>query len=169
MPSKKKSATDVTPAGKLHEAKLHDVMGYQLAQAAIVADGLFMLHVGKPFALRPVEYTLLALIVENPGSSMTQLARALAVTAPNVTVWIDRLEARGLVQRIQSTQDRRSQTLRATAQGIALSNQSTQRILQAEREALSQFSAGEYAILTELLHKLACARSSTLATAKTSA
>ncbi|MFN3416086.1 MAG: MarR family winged helix-turn-helix transcriptional regulator [Caldimonas sp.] len=159
MPSNRPSRNDITPAGRLDEARLHDVLGYQMAQAAIVTDAVFRDQVGRPFGLRPVEYTVLTLIVENPGGSLARLARALAVTAPNITMWVDRLESRALVRREQSSRDRRSQVLHATAQGVALARAATQRILDAERQALdAHLTAGERAILLELLHKVACAR-----------
>ena len=80
------------------------------------------------------------------------------VTAPNITMWIDKLEARGLVQRQPSPTDRRAQLLQATPEGEALARQATQRILEAERAALTTLSAAERAMLVELLHKVACAR-----------
>lgn len=149
---------DITPAGRLEEAKLHHVLGYQIAQAAIVSNALFKRHVGAPFELRPVEFTVLTLIVENPGGSLARLARALAVTAPNITMWIDKLEERGLVVREKSETDRRSQMLRATSEGEALAAQATQSILEGERAGLAHLSAAERAMLIELLHKVACAR-----------
>lgn len=159
MPSKRFHRADTTPAGRLEEARLHDVLGYQMAQAAIVTDAVFKAQVGQPFGLRPVEYTVLTLIVENPGGSLARLARALAVTAPNITMWIDRLESRGLVRRTPSANDRRSLLLYATPQGQALARAATQRILDAERQAMAaHLTAGEHAILLELLHKVACAR-----------
>lgn len=161
MPNKRPSRparADITPAGRLEEAKLHHVLGYQIAQAAIVSNVLFKEHVGGPFDLRPVEYTLLTLIVENPGGSLARLARALAVTAPNITAWVMKLEERGLVVREQSKTDRRSQMLRATPEGEALAARATQSILEAERACLSHLTPAERAMLIELLHKVACAR-----------
>jgi DNA-binding MarR family transcriptional regulator len=159
MATKRSARGDSTPAGGLDEARLHDVLGYQMAQATIVTAAVFKAQVGEPFGLRPVEYTLLMLVAENPGGSLVRLARALAVTAPNITAWIDRLEARGLVQRTQSETDRRVQILHATAEGAALARQATQRIVDAECQALGgHLSAAERAILLELLHKVACAR-----------
>lgn len=158
MSTKRTIRPDLTPAGRLEESKLHDVLGYQLAQASTVTQAVFMRHVGEPFGLRPVEYTVLALIVENPGGSLVRLARALDVTAPNITAWIDRLESRGLVQREKSLTDRRAQVLRATPQGEEIAREATQQILRAEEEALAHLSAGERAILIELLHKVAHAR-----------
>lgn len=157
--SKSRSSTppddDKTPAGRLSEASLHLVLGYQLAQASIVTDAIFADRVNRPFELRPVEYTVLALIHENPDVSATRLARALAVTPPNIAAWIDRLEKRGLVQRIPHATDRRAQYLRTTAQGAALASNATESVLAGERSALAGLSKGERMILVELLHKLA--------------
>jgi DNA-binding MarR family transcriptional regulator len=107
--------------------------------------------------LRPVEYTVLTLIDENPGGSLARLARALSVKAPNITVMVDRLEERGLVRRMHSAEDRRAQLLHTTRKGAELARQATQSIVTAERLALP-LTAGEHAMLGELLHKVACAR-----------
>jgi hypothetical protein len=55
MTAKRPSRLDMTPAGQLEEARLQKVLGYQLAQAAIVTDAIFTEQVGKSFNLRPVE------------------------------------------------------------------------------------------------------------------
>ncbi|MBE7367841.1 MarR family winged helix-turn-helix transcriptional regulator [Ramlibacter pallidus] len=157
MPQKRPARSDQTPAGRLEEARLQSVLGYQLAQAAIVTHDVFAVHAGKPLDLRPVEYTVLTLIAENPGGSLARLARALAVTAPNITVMVDRLEQRGLVAREQSAEDRRSQVLHTTAKGADLVRKATERIIEAEKATLP-LSVGERAMLLELLHKVACAR-----------
>ena len=149
---------DTTPAGRLSEASLHLLLGYQLAQASIVTDAVFAAQVGAPFELRPVEYTVLALIHENPDVSATRLAKALAVTAPNIAAWIDRLEKRDLVQRIPHATDRRAQHLRATREGAALARKATEAVLAGEQTALDGLSQGERMILVELLHKVATRR-----------
>jgi DNA-binding MarR family transcriptional regulator len=157
MATRKPARPDLTPAGQLEEAHLQRVLGYQLAQAAIVTDAIYAGKVGEPFGLRPVEYTVLTLIAENPGGSLARLARALAVTAPNITTMVDRLEARGLVARQQSDSDRRAQVLHTTAKGASLVRKATQLIIEAEKAALG-LSPGEHAMLVELLHKVACVR-----------
>lgn len=144
-----------TPAGALLESALGSLVGYQLAQAAIVTTRVYEEQVGQPFELRPVEYTLLALIGDNPGSSSASLAQALAVSAPNITAWIDRLLARALVRRRQSTTDRRRQELRLTAAGTTVVTQATERLIEAERQALTGLSRAELAMLLELLQRVA--------------
>ena len=157
MPNKRAPRREMTPAGRLEEARLQAVLGYQLAQASIVTDAIFKEQVGQPFDLRPVEYTVLTLIAENPGGSLARLARALSVTAPHITALVDRLEAKGLVARTASKKDRRAQVLHATAKGNELVRETTQRIVTAEKIALA-LTPGEQTILAELLHKVACAR-----------
>ncbi|MGE0497845.1 MAG: MarR family winged helix-turn-helix transcriptional regulator, partial [Ramlibacter sp.] len=71
---------------------------------------------------------------------------------------VDRLEARGWVQRTQSENDRRSQVLHTTPRGAELARKATGQILASEKQALSHLSLGEQTILIELLHKVACAR-----------
>ncbi|HSI58084.1 MAG TPA: MarR family transcriptional regulator [Ideonella sp.] len=155
------TSQDLTPQGSLAEAGLHDILGYQLAQASITTAQVFSEQVGDAAQLRPVEFTMLTLIDENPGVSARQLAHALAVTPPNITMWIDRLERRGLVERERSTTDRRAQHIRVTAEGATLARQAVRSLVDGEREAMAALSAAERAMLLELLHKVACARKKT--------
>jgi DNA-binding MarR family transcriptional regulator len=141
----------------LSAAGLADVLGYQLAQAAVTTSRVFQRTVGTPHALRPVAYTVLQLIAENPGTSPVKLAKVLSVTKPNITMWVDRLVDRGLVQRSPSSSDKRAQELRTTADGQALAARATALLCEGEKASLSALSAGERAILAELLHKVACA------------
>jgi len=157
MISKRSARHDLTPAGRLEEAKLQKVVGYQLAQATIVTDAIFRGVVGDVLELRPVEYTVLTLIAENPGGSLARLARALSVTAPHITALVDRLESRGLIKRTSSDEDRRAQVLAVTRAGAELARKATDLIIEEERRMFS-LTPGEQAILAELLHRVACAR-----------
>lgn len=158
MPHKPAPRADVTPAGHLVEAGLQQVMGYQLAQAGITTDSVFRAQVNGPLGLRRVEYTLLMLIRENPACSPARLARALNVTAPNITMWVDRLVELGWVRRERSESDRRAQHLSLSTKGAKLAAEATQRLMDGERQAMATLTAGERAMLAELLHKLACCR-----------
>jgi DNA-binding MarR family transcriptional regulator len=153
------AATDErTPQARLTEAGLHGVVGYQLAQASIVTTQVFDSAVGTKSRLRPVEYTMLALIHANPDVTARQLARGLAVTPPNIAVWIERLLSRGLVLRSRSETDARLQHIRVSAVGAKLVREATKRLQDGEAAALASLSAAERAMLIELLHKAALAR-----------
>ena len=149
-------AEDRTPLARLSEGSAHTIVGYQIAQAAIVTNQVFDERMGD--GLRRVEFTILALVQANPGLTARQLARALAVTPPNIAIWLDKLESRGLVERERSSSDARMQHVRLTARGTAVVDRSVQALLEGEREALDGLSAAERAMLVELLHKVALSR-----------
>ncbi|MFT3817549.1 MAG: MarR family transcriptional regulator [Rubrivivax sp.] len=158
MRAKPNAPHDRTPLGRLEEVGMHAILGYQLAQATIVTTRVFTEEIGEPFELRPVEFTILALVDGNPGVSARQLADALAVTPPNITMWIDKLEKRGYVERERSSTDRRAQHIRATGKGAALARKAVRLAVEGEQQALSALSPAERAMLVELLHKVALCR-----------
>jgi DNA-binding MarR family transcriptional regulator len=158
MPAPAETLAEQTPQTRLSEGALQGVIGYQLAQASLVSSAVFADAVGKPCALRPVEYTVLALVEANPGLTARQLARGLAVTPPNITLWLDRLEARELVTRTRCERDGRLQHVQLTARGTSLVRRATRRLQAAERQAISTLSVAEQAMLVELAHKMALAR-----------
>jgi DNA-binding MarR family transcriptional regulator len=146
-----------TPHAKLSEAPLHGIVGYQLAQAKIVTDQVFD-ELARRTGLRKVEFTLLGLLRANTGASARQLARALAVTPPNIAIWLDKLENRGLVTRARSATDARVQHIHLTNAGRILVDRTVQSLLDGEQEALAALSHAERAMLVELLHKVALLR-----------
>jgi DNA-binding MarR family transcriptional regulator len=158
MTAKKALRTQLTPAGSLSESGLQRLIGYELAQATVVTNAVFTEHVGHPLGLRRVEFSILMLIDENPGCSGAKLARALDVTAPHITAWIGQLEKSGWVVREQNSADKRAQHLHLTQSGQQLVTQVSQLLLDGEKATLNTLSAGERAILIELLHKVACCR-----------
>jgi DNA-binding MarR family transcriptional regulator len=144
-----------TPRARLEEGDLHDLLGYQLAQAAIVTDSVFSRMVGKPLSLGQVEFTLLKLIKNNAAVTPSRLARALAITMPAITVWMGKLEQRGLVLRVRSATDRRSQHFCLTPDGDALVSEAIELLLAAERQTLGHLSVAELAMLLELVRRVA--------------
>ncbi len=153
---------DRTPLTRLREGSAHALVGYQLAQAAIVTTQVFDQQVGHARGgLRRVEFTILALVQANRDVTARQLARALAVTPPNIAIWLDKLESRGLVARERSVADARMQHVRLTPRGNALVERSMQALLEGEQAALDGLSGAERAMLVELLHTVALSRRKT--------
>lgn len=140
---------------------LRQVLGYQLAQAAIVTFGVFNPVVRARLDLRPVEYTILMLVKENPGISPAKLASWLDVARPNISLFVDKLESRGLVKRERNVTDGRSQHLHATDSGVALATNATRELIEGERTACAALTVVEQLMLTELLHKLNRSRRTT--------
>ncbi|MCP3168366.1 MarR family winged helix-turn-helix transcriptional regulator [Myxococcus qinghaiensis] len=71
------------------------------------------------FELSPVQAHVVRQLGEGP-LAMSTLANYLSCDASNVTGLVDRMEARGLVERRSSEQDRRVKMLVLTESGVAL-------------------------------------------------
>ena len=156
--SKETAELNLTVQGRLHEGGFFDLLGYQLAQARIFATDIYDHHVGKPTGLRRVELTILQLVKTNPDVTPTRLARALAITTPGITGWLDKLEQRGLLLRQKSAKDGRAQHLRLTQTGNTLVEETLAQLLVGETRALGHLSPGERLMLLELLRKVSHAR-----------
>lgn len=133
---------------------LAGIVGFQIARASVVTYDAFDRFIGKPFDLKKVEFSLLMLVQANQALPPKRLARALAVTAPNLTLLLDRLQARGLIRREPNPLDGRSQNVVLTASGRKLAHEATAAAEPMERELLQRLSRAEHAMLIELLDKL---------------
>jgi DNA-binding MarR family transcriptional regulator len=142
-------------AAVLDQSCLSHLLGYQLVQADIPLKRTFFKHIGEPLGLRPVEFSILMLVAFNPGVTGKQLAQALAVTAPNVTILLDKMSEKGLLERVRSETDRRAQNIHLTPAGERLARRAHGVSLTMEQDALRHLSEGERVMLLELLQKVA--------------
>ena len=74
---------------------MESVVGYHIAKARVTTHALFLRHIGQPYALRPVEYSLLLLLQASKGLTPKQLSRSLALSGPNLTILLDRMQEHG--------------------------------------------------------------------------
>ena len=152
-----RAPADREPVGAttLDQSAMQHLMGYRLTLAELASRRVFQRHVGTPFKLRPVEFTILVLLLDNGVATPKQLAQTLGVSPPNVTVLIDRLVERGVLQRQRSDTDGRAMT--SSSPTRAANWRAAQDVCRRCMEAglLAPLSAAERAMLGELLLKLA--------------
>jgi DNA-binding MarR family transcriptional regulator len=139
----------------LEEGRLQSLIGYRIAKARLATQTLFARHIGTPFGLRAVEYSLLMLLHANRVLTPKQLSRALALPGPNLTILMDRMQARGLIERVRSEVDRRSQQALLTPEGQALARQLDEQTPNVEKDLDGPLTRGELVMLAELLDKVA--------------
>jgi DNA-binding MarR family transcriptional regulator len=144
----------VEKAQGLEEGVLGSVLGYHISKASVTTLGLFARHVGEPLELRPVEFSLLLLLQANERVTPKQLAQALALSAPNLTILLDRLQERGLIDRVRSDSDRRSQHVLLTTAGVALAARCIDVSATMEQDLDGCLTPGEHLLLIELLEKV---------------
>jgi DNA-binding MarR family transcriptional regulator len=142
----------------LDQACMGHLLGYHITQANVSSRKVFARHIGAPYKLSPVEFTILMLVAHNRDATQKQLSQALAVSAPNVTALLDRMSERELLTRVRNETDRRSQHVRLTRKGGALVREAREVSLTMERDLLRHLSDAERGILIELLQKVARGR-----------
>jgi DNA-binding MarR family transcriptional regulator len=103
--------------------------------------------------LSPVQCHVLHLIEPERPLPMRRLADTLGCDASNVTGLVDRLEARGLVERRPSADDRRVKAIHLTHSGSRLRAQLLRRMTGGSC-ALSRLSAAEQRSLVRILEVL---------------
>jgi DNA-binding MarR family transcriptional regulator len=159
--AKTASVTSLQPArpgaggSRLDFGELRGIVGFHIARASVSTYAAFEMHLGVPFGLRKVEFSLLMLLLANQDVSPKPLAKALRVTAPKLTMLLDGLQERGLLLRRPNPLDGRSQHVLLTHDGLTLAQQAAQASRAMESEMTGRLSAAEHAMLIELLDKLA--------------
>ena len=146
-----------TPA-LLDDSRMRRLVGYRLAQAGAAANRVFDDYLGKPLALRRVDYTILVLVNSNRDATNRQLARLLGLSRPYLTVTLDKMAARGLLTRVRNDEDRRSSLLRLSGQGKKLVREADAVAATMESALLGRLTQGEASILFELLDKISSSR-----------
>ena len=143
------------PTQPLSLGVLSDVLGYHVAQAAVTTVDMFERHIGQPFGLRKVEYSLLLLLLANGPLTPKRLGQALALSGPKLTLLLDRLQERSLLRRERSATDGRSQNIVLTEAGRQLTQAAGSAAAPMERELDDRLSRAERLMLIELLRKVA--------------
>ena len=129
-------------------APLQESIGYALrrAQGAVYStlnDALARI------SLRPLEFTLLMMVAENPGASQSGVCDALGIQKANCVPTMSELERRGLIIRRRSTSDARLYELHITNKG--------KRILQRAGEVSRHTNKGSSTALALKVANNSCA------------
>jgi MarR family transcriptional regulator, organic hydroperoxide resistance regulator len=126
---------------------------WQLLVKFFFAQREHLPSLAEAFDLSPVQCHVLHLIEPQRPLPMGRLAETLGCDASNVTGLVDRLEARGLVQRRPAVEDRRVKVIQLTAVGSRVRGQLLRRITGASCR-LSRLSTSDQRVLVRILEGL---------------
>ena len=105
------------------------------------------------FDLTSMQFAALYAIARQPGIDQASLAATISFDRATIGGVIDRLEHKGLVQRVVSAQDRRARLLHLTPEGEKLLAASRPVVEALQPEILAPLSAAERATFLALAHK----------------
>jgi DNA-binding MarR family transcriptional regulator len=134
--------------------RLPELLGRQLriAQSLVFKD--FSLKVGG-MSLTPGSFEALELLEHNSGIGQTRLAAAINLDKSSLVPVLSRLLTLGLVERTQSTEDKRAQHVHLTRKGKKALTQMRAYVLQRDAEITAGMTRAEVTTLNRLLTKMA--------------
>jgi len=121
---------------------LDGLPGHDIRRLHQISVAIFMQET-EAFGVTPVQYAALQAVGNQPGMDQRTLARTIGFDTSTIAGVIDRLEARGLMQRNASAQDRRVRLLTLTEAGGALLAALVPAMLQAQQRILSPLPEAE--------------------------
>ena len=132
---------------------LQDVLGFHIR----LAHGAAYRHFMETFAhlgLTQKQVSVLWLVSDHPGIAQTDLAQRLQMDRATVMAIVNRLQARGFLERGRSEEDRRRQTLHLLPAGEGALADARRAILDHEAWLKSRFTKREIERLIELLSRI---------------
>jgi DNA-binding MarR family transcriptional regulator len=95
---------------------LEGTIGYAIRRAQMAVFHDIFSAFGED-RITPVQFSVLAVVADNPGANQADLAAALGVERPRMVPIIDMLEKAGLAFRAPAAADRRQRQIHLTEQG----------------------------------------------------
>ncbi len=116
MGSQKNSMSARTRKTQARPVDLDSLPGHHIRRLQQIAVAIFLQET-EPHGVTPVQYAALQSVCNTPGIDQRTLARGIGFDTSTIAGVIDRLEARGLLARSTTPDDRRVRLLSLTDEG----------------------------------------------------
>ena len=137
----------------LADETLTRLLGFHLRMANLAMYRDFTAAIGD-LDLTQKQAAILSLIGANPGIAQVAIAARLGADRATIMAMVDRLDARGLLKRERSKEDRRRQDLFLTPLGKTTLNDAQARIAAHEARFSNLFSKAELRALFDALRRI---------------
>lgn len=156
------AATAVTAAKAPRKAPpevaidLETLPGHQIRRLHQIAVAIFLQETGES-GLTPVQYGALQAVANRPAIDQRTLSGLIGLDTSTLAGVIDRLEARGLVERKASAEDRRVKLVSPTTEGRAALAAALPAMLRAQDRILAPLSPADRLAFARMLDTLVTA------------
>jgi len=133
--------------------ELHRQPGHLIRRAQQIAVAIFIEECAA-FDLTPVQYASMVAIQDNEGIDATRLSAQIAFDRSTLGNVLERLEARGFVERYASPEDKRVKLLRLTPQGRSVTRSAEEGVRRTQERILAPLDASKRRVLLDLLAQL---------------
>jgi DNA-binding MarR family transcriptional regulator len=145
--------TPATSVEKVDTSYLETLLGYNARRAALAVIAQFLERMAV-YDLKPVDFSVMSVIVHNPGVTSRQLCAALNILPPNLVGLVQSLESRGLFERLPHPHDGRAMGLHPTEQGQELMLKAEATASELEMRIGSKLTPNQVQTLVTLLQKI---------------
>ena len=132
---------------------LESLIGYNARRAALAIIGEFLEKMAV-YGLKPVDFSVMSVILHNPGVTSRQLCASLNILPPNLVSLIQSLDSRGLIERLPHPHDGRAVGLHPTEKGKALMTEAENTASELERNVGGKLTSNQAQTLVSLLQKI---------------
>lgn len=108
----------------------------------------------EPFGLTDAQWKPLLRLYLRQANTVAELARCCELDAGSMTRLLDRVEAKGLLRRVRSSEDRRVVNIELTPDGLAAAAQIPVILSRVQNNALRGFSETEWRSLQDFLQRI---------------
>ncbi len=127
--------------------------GHMIRRLHQISVGIFLQEAGE-LGVTPVQYAALQVVNNQPGTDQRTLARTIALDASTTGGVVDRLEARGWLERRMSPEDRRARLLFITPAGAQALADTVPAMLRTQEQILAPLTPRQRSEFMRLLQLL---------------
>jgi DNA-binding MarR family transcriptional regulator len=138
---------------KVDTSYLETLIGYNARRAALAVIAEFLEKMAV-YDLKPVDFSVMSVIVHNPGVTSRQLCASLNILPPNLVGLIQSLNSRGLIDRQPHPHDGRAMGLYPTEKGKSLMLDAESTASELERNVGGKLTPNQAQTLVMLLQKI---------------
>jgi DNA-binding MarR family transcriptional regulator len=138
---------------KVNTRYLETLLGYNSRRAALAIIEVFLERMAI-YDLRVVDFSVLSLVIHNPGITSRQLCATLGIQAPNLVSMVSALEKRDLIARQPHPLDGRAMGLHPTSAGLKMMQAAEKTASQLELDTTARLTDAERKTLQQLLKKI---------------
>jgi DNA-binding MarR family transcriptional regulator len=143
-----------TPPYEFSEYQLNESVGYLLSRVKSTMSNMVTQRTMAELGITSTQASILFMVASGKCQLAADLARDYGIDASAVTRLIDRLEKRGLLSRVRSSEDRRAVRLGLTPEGYKLAARMPEIFTSVIEKILTGFTPEEVGFLKSMLRRI---------------
>ena len=143
-----------TPPPEVRDYDLGESVGYLISRVKSTMSNMVTQRAVAELGVTSQQASILFMVATGKCTLAAELAREYGIDASAVTRLVDRLEKRGLLQRVRSSEDRRAVHLALTPEGLAIAARMPAIFRSVTQHLSAGFTPEEVGFLKSMLRRI---------------